>query len=211
DTGRWELQGPAFVTSDGLFIETAPGVGIRQPGWHGVAPGTVTRGGAAVAADESDPCQQEFDLAFVSANDCFQDGLAFYVPNPLSNCLGGLFNTFVRGGRDCSLNPDGCDESVAMGSIGLGISCAPGSSVYFAIATGAAGLWHTCANGTAAAYGNLLNCRRANNQDPAGAMPVPRLMDENEVNPMLDQATINFAIRDLTGAVLGDPVWVNSD
>ncbi|HSH16723.1 MAG TPA: Ig-like domain-containing protein, partial [Verrucomicrobiae bacterium] len=36
-------------------------------------------------------------------------------------------------------------------------------------------------------------------------------MDENEVNPMLDQATINFAIRDLTGAVLGDPVWVNSD
>ncbi len=39
DSGRWEVQGPATVTSDGLFVESDPGVGIRQPGWHGVAPG----------------------------------------------------------------------------------------------------------------------------------------------------------------------------
>lgn len=39
DSGRWEVQGPATVTSDGRFVESDPGFGIRQPGWHGVAPG----------------------------------------------------------------------------------------------------------------------------------------------------------------------------
>ncbi|MBL9176303.1 MAG: hypothetical protein JNL10_22360 [Verrucomicrobiales bacterium] len=39
DSGRWEVQGPATVTADGQFVESDPGVGIRQPGWHGVAPG----------------------------------------------------------------------------------------------------------------------------------------------------------------------------
>jgi len=44
DTGRWEPQGIATVTPDGNFIETDPGVGVRQPGWHGFAPGNRGRG-----------------------------------------------------------------------------------------------------------------------------------------------------------------------
>ncbi|MBX3748233.1 MAG: Ig-like domain-containing protein [Verrucomicrobiae bacterium] len=40
DTGHWELGGPMTVTPDGLFVETDPGVGILQPGWHGSRPGT---------------------------------------------------------------------------------------------------------------------------------------------------------------------------
>jgi hypothetical protein len=45
DTGRWEPQGTATVTVDGNFAITDPGVGVRQPGWHGLAPGSgVTRG-----------------------------------------------------------------------------------------------------------------------------------------------------------------------
>lgn len=36
DTGRWELQGPATVSADGRFVDSDAGVGIRQPGWHGV-------------------------------------------------------------------------------------------------------------------------------------------------------------------------------
>lgn len=35
DTGRWEVQGPMTVTADGNYVETDPGVGVRQPGWHG--------------------------------------------------------------------------------------------------------------------------------------------------------------------------------
>lgn len=45
DTGRWEMQGPMTVTPDGDFAVTDPGVGIRQPGWHGTAPGSPGGGG----------------------------------------------------------------------------------------------------------------------------------------------------------------------
>lgn len=39
DTGRWEIQGSMTVTADGNFVESDPGVGIKQPGWHGVQQG----------------------------------------------------------------------------------------------------------------------------------------------------------------------------
>ena len=35
DTGRWEAVGPMTVSADGRFLDTDPGVGILQPGWHG--------------------------------------------------------------------------------------------------------------------------------------------------------------------------------
>ncbi|HEV8544224.1 MAG TPA: Ig-like domain-containing protein, partial [Verrucomicrobiae bacterium] len=44
DTGRWEPQGTATISADGNFADTDPGVGVRQPGWHGVAPGTPGAG-----------------------------------------------------------------------------------------------------------------------------------------------------------------------
>ncbi|MBL9135599.1 MAG: Ig-like domain-containing protein [Verrucomicrobiales bacterium] len=40
DTGRWEPQGTMTISPDGQFAISDPGVGIRQPGWHGTAPGT---------------------------------------------------------------------------------------------------------------------------------------------------------------------------
>jgi len=39
-SGRWEVQGAMTISSDGLFACVDPGVGIRQPGWHGVNPNT---------------------------------------------------------------------------------------------------------------------------------------------------------------------------
>lgn len=39
DTGQWEIQGSMTVTVDGNFVESDPGVGIKQPGWHGVQTG----------------------------------------------------------------------------------------------------------------------------------------------------------------------------
>ncbi len=38
DTGNWEIAGSMTVTADGKFVETDPGVGVRQPGWNGSAP-----------------------------------------------------------------------------------------------------------------------------------------------------------------------------
>ena len=40
DKGKWEIAGPMTVSEDGMSISTDPGVGIRQPGWHGSAPGS---------------------------------------------------------------------------------------------------------------------------------------------------------------------------
>lgn len=44
DTGRWEIVGPMTVSSDGRFVETDPGVGVLQPGWHGTQPGSEVNG-----------------------------------------------------------------------------------------------------------------------------------------------------------------------
>ncbi len=35
DTGKWETVGLMTVSADGKLVCTDPGVGIRQPGWHG--------------------------------------------------------------------------------------------------------------------------------------------------------------------------------
>ncbi|MCK6500351.1 MAG: carboxypeptidase-like regulatory domain-containing protein, partial [Nitrospira sp.] len=44
DTGRWEPQGLMTISADGQFAVSDPGTGIRQPGWHGVSPGTEGNG-----------------------------------------------------------------------------------------------------------------------------------------------------------------------
>ncbi|MBK9139826.1 MAG: Ig-like domain-containing protein [Verrucomicrobia bacterium] len=48
DKGYWEIVGPATVTADGEFVETDPGVGVLQPGWHGVQPGVEVKDGKVV-------------------------------------------------------------------------------------------------------------------------------------------------------------------
>lgn len=35
DLGRWEVVGSMTVSPDGRFLDSDPGVGVRQPGWHG--------------------------------------------------------------------------------------------------------------------------------------------------------------------------------
>ena len=46
--GEWEVMGSMTVTADGNYIVTDPGVGVRQPGWHGAGPpsGSGSGGGA---------------------------------------------------------------------------------------------------------------------------------------------------------------------
>lgn len=92
DTGRWEMQGPATVTADGLYVESDPGVGIRQPGWNGAGPGSTGRGGGPppcpncnrknpddeeedCLGGECDPkdrkCPPTFELAYKGKGLCF--------------------------------------------------------------------------------------------------------------------------------------------
>ncbi len=58
DTGEWELQGQMTVSADGKFIESDPGVGIRQPGWHGSTPGVTGKGSKVKLPKKKRPCEQ---------------------------------------------------------------------------------------------------------------------------------------------------------
>ncbi len=57
DTGEWELQGPMTVSADGKFVVSDPGVGVRQPGWHGTNPG-CGGGGGSPQGPNGDPCPE---------------------------------------------------------------------------------------------------------------------------------------------------------
>lgn len=61
DTGRWELQGPMTVSADGRFVDTDPGVGIRQPGWHGTSPGVSAGDGDVGFCGMSGPWEPNGD------------------------------------------------------------------------------------------------------------------------------------------------------
>ncbi|MHC1762986.1 MAG: hypothetical protein AB9869_01585 [Verrucomicrobiia bacterium] len=84
DTGNWEPQGAMTVTVDGNFVESDPGVGIRQPGWHGVNPGSppVYPEPRPRSIPEDPPCDPiDFDQIAANAKedgDCFAQALPFY-------------------------------------------------------------------------------------------------------------------------------------
>ena len=61
DTGQWEVAGSMTVSADGLFVKTDPGVGVRQPGWHGTSPGCQGRGNPPVSEPESAPDMKDED------------------------------------------------------------------------------------------------------------------------------------------------------
>ena len=56
DTGEWEIVGAMTVSADGLFVESDPGVGILQPGWHGSFPG-VRGGGGKIRPKKDKKCE----------------------------------------------------------------------------------------------------------------------------------------------------------
>ncbi|MCC6234417.1 MAG: Ig-like domain-containing protein [Verrucomicrobiales bacterium] len=94
DTGRWELIGPMTVTADGNFVETDPGVGVLQPGWHGTQPGVGAGGGPLGGPDPcgggggpgagAENCRQKPDFVPddpANYNGCGPDGADYLVPD----------------------------------------------------------------------------------------------------------------------------------
>ncbi|MBL9139847.1 MAG: Ig-like domain-containing protein [Verrucomicrobiales bacterium] len=129
DTGRWEVQGLVTITADGEYAETDPGVGVRQPGWHGIAPG-IGAGGPGDEDDDDDDnddgdgpncpngappaccepggwdklkkqCDQQKELTLNSIFDFGVDGLDFALEALPAGCLAsGMFET-GKTARDC--------------------------------------------------------------------------------------------------------------
>lgn len=77
DTGEWQIIGPMTVTADGRYVESDPGVGILQPGWHGSFPGVRGGGGKIRPKKQPKPCKPDEpcdDGDECTTNDRCQDG-----------------------------------------------------------------------------------------------------------------------------------------
>ena len=152
DQGRWEAAGSMTISADGRFAETDAGVGVRQPGWHGAAPG-----GGGCGTDcpcvtcEEDPPQdppKEEDCnpfnPFCEGNKCIKD--ARLLANSLSDliedvgatvgddgapgCALGIGNSAIRAARDCSIDIAACGQielsnPIIDGAIGSALGCIP--------------------------------------------------------------------------------------
>ncbi|MGE3308813.1 MAG: Ig-like domain-containing protein, partial [Limisphaerales bacterium] len=137
DTGRWEIAGPMTISADGRFAETDPGVGVRQPGWHGASPGGPGGGpegpggggpGDDCATCDDDPpkeppdcdffnpfcegnnCRKEARLLFNSVNDLVEDIGAAHLDDGAPGCALGVATSAMRAARDCSIDLEACGE-----------------------------------------------------------------------------------------------------
>ncbi|MCP5525752.1 MAG: Ig-like domain-containing protein [Verrucomicrobiales bacterium] len=117
DVGRWEIQGPMTVTADGGFVECDPGVGVLQPGWVGVQPGSQGSGGpmapdpAAGPNPESPPdcdCDDPVQMTnYENALFAAAGGMGFLPPLLSDNYAGDMLRHFLLGnGEDQAFGPD---------------------------------------------------------------------------------------------------------
>lgn len=143
DKGKWELVGPMTVTADGKYVETDPGVGIRQPGWHGSTPGTPPEGGPP-----PEPCglnqSQQTDCGLSLITGIFDCATSFIPVVGTAECLAvnGLFGG-VATARDCVTGSGSdCATSALGNAAGIAASCAVRSIPGFgsAVACGNAAL-----------------------------------------------------------------------
>lgn len=68
DLGEWIIVGSMTVSADGLYIDSDPGVGILQPGWHGTDPRCRGKGGKP---QKKKPCTKHGDCN--DGDDCTTD------------------------------------------------------------------------------------------------------------------------------------------
>ncbi len=135
DTGRWEIAGPMTISADGRFAETDPGVGVRQPGWHGAAPGGPGGGpggpGGGGPGDDCETCDDDppkeppdcnFFDPFCEGNNCRKEARllansvedlildigAANMKDGAPGCAAGIAGSAARAARDCALDLEPC-------------------------------------------------------------------------------------------------------
>ncbi|MBX3744395.1 MAG: Ig-like domain-containing protein [Verrucomicrobiae bacterium] len=158
DTGRWEPQGLATVTPDGLYAATDPGVGLRQPGWHGLAPGTEGAGPEGDGSDEPDcgayaarccgdwaektsPCRPAREAALDSIGDVALDNVINLVAGD-AGCPIGTALSAQRAARDCArVGPltGACVGVLDSAYTGARLGCLPGIGSALGLAWGLKG------------------------------------------------------------------------
>lgn len=217
DTGRWEVAGPMTVTADGLFAETDPGVGVRQPGWHGAGPGGPGGGPSGYPNDdddddckdtnrngicdnrEKDPCEKERLQMIFSFTDTFT-GLMGLIPDikgALPNCALAATTAALQGIRDCGVDPDTCRTTVGLKMADFAIGCAANFTGELKPIVDAAVALKSLLD-TSLAYQTYLDCR-ALHPKSKGAPPE---------NPFRLQHELEVRLGELMDAAYG-PAWKN--
>lgn len=115
DTGQWEPQGTMTVSADGLYVDSDPGVGILQPGWHG-----VFRAALARWLGTSPQCLDKYLLTLSKVAEC-SVGLVDVIPG---GCLVRSFVTTAVFNRvNCVLGD--CQNITLFDSFETAIGCVP--------------------------------------------------------------------------------------
>ncbi|MCI0537076.1 MAG: hypothetical protein L0Z50_17815 [Verrucomicrobiales bacterium] len=148
DTGRWEIQGPMTVTSDGLYVESDPGVGVRQPGWHGTRDGSQGNNDDPPRdddyddhdgneednndPDDADPCKKKRLLAEKAVSQCGLSkpqtpklfGFVNFIPG--IGCVTGLGSSIVDASEECDIDRDRCWGRYTSEVVSGVLNCLPG-------------------------------------------------------------------------------------
>lgn len=100
DTGRWELQGAMTASADGNHYVSDPGVGILQPGWHGVAPGTSVSFSRPDFTKAASNCKsltswQRAEITYNIANEIASCAADFFALSQAYKCLLTVSQTAV--------------------------------------------------------------------------------------------------------------------
>lgn len=239
DTGRWEIAGPATVTPDGNYVVSDPGVGVRQPGWHGAAPGTSGSGpedesgeakeekcddlnaNGTCDKDEDDPCEKEFVAMINSVSDCVNQQLSplFSPQGAAAGCALGFASGITQTFRDCgkdSLSLQKCGPTWLKKTGDFTVGCLAGMlpAGKLKLIADLAILADSCYLGPGLAYGDLLNCKKANGlaagrPAPAGPRPLGPVVGgyATAKNPFLQQIEIEVAMAGVLNLMFASPKW----
>lgn len=212
DTGRWEAQGTMTISADGQFAVSDPGVGIRQPGWHGVAPGT----NASTNPVPEPPCftcpkcdgDQGLKMWFSIVDLGMDTALMPVNMAPGLGCATGFALSGLRSARDCTfLDVDECPTSLRNNLINGGLGCIPvfGSLLGTTLSAG------QTANEIDKYFDNC-----AGKPSPASIRSFEKMGGDGNTfeqdlqkarDLMFQQDEVNQALADLNALILGSPAW----
>ncbi len=199
DTGRWEIRGSMTVTADGNFVESDPGVGIRQPGWHGSSPGSTGQGGGG----NSGPCSTEQKALEDALLGC-AIGAALELAElaPAIGCGVSLASALASTINACGDPQNNCAASAAYNGFFGVAGCIPGVGTYTGILQ--------CSIELGSALGDLAACQSIN----AAASGLRRLQLQTAVqttdDAMAFQDRLSGAAATVLVSVLGDSRWMEA-
>lgn len=172
DTGEWDIVGPMTVSADGRFVETDPGVGVLQPGWHGQDPASRGEGDfseyRSLPDNTGDIIWNAMNAGYGLFGFLFDIGALLAAESPIGKFSSGLNLALDVGGF--IMSPSWANAGkVTLSTIAL----APGGSTILKSAQVASAAWSAYSAGDATIkLGNAVQ-NANNNFNPGAPRPHP--------------------------------------